>query len=255
MAENYLIRTVAEEPALANRIQALIDEVWPAFVTQGRTPKGHPFVIDWFGIYRRWPQYQIAVIDPTTNVLVAAINALTFAWDGDEHNLPDTGWDWVMHQARLDFEAGAMSKIVCALGATVKPDVRGQNLSRTLLELVKEQAKQDGYRRVIVPVRPNLKSRYPITPIDEYIAWTNEEGLPFDPWLRVHIRLGGRIVKACPQSTTLGGSVAEWEQWTGMKFPGSGQYTVPEMLAPLHVDREADQGIYVEPNVWVMHEV
>jgi hypothetical protein len=30
---------------------------------------------------------------------------------------------------------------------------------------------------------------------------------------------------------------------------------VPSGLATLHVDREADRGLYWEPNVWVVHAV
>ena len=32
----------------------------------------------------------------------------------------------------------------------------------------------------------------------EYIARTIPEGLPADPWLRVHARAGGQIVKVAP---------------------------------------------------------
>jgi hypothetical protein len=35
--------------------------------------------------------------------------------------------------------------------------------------------------------------------------------------------------------------------------PESGLYTVPGALVPVQVDAEKDEGIYVEPNVWVWH--
>jgi hypothetical protein len=49
------------------------------------------------------------------------------------------------------------------------------------------------------------------------------------------------------------GTVAEWEEWTGTRFPGDGQYTFPEGLAPVEIDREHDRGSYWEPNVWIVH--
>jgi GNAT superfamily N-acetyltransferase len=254
MEINYTVRSTADDPALAGRMQDLIEAVWPRYITQGSSPPGHPFHIDWFGIHKRWPHYQIALFDSADGELVACANGLTLAWDGDEQNLPDEGWDWAMHQGELDYKAGLPPKTACALSVTIRSDVRGQNLSRTLLELLRQQAHADGLARLIVPVRPNLKARYPITPIEEYLTWTNEEGLPFDPWLRVHVRMKARVVKACPRAVSIGGTVAEWEGWTGMKFPGSGAYIVPEMLAPLQIDRAADQGLYVEPNVWVVHD-
>ncbi|MEV4467804.1 hypothetical protein AB0J51_29785, partial [Micromonospora echinofusca] len=48
-------------------------------------------------------------------------------------------------------------------------------------------------------------------------------------------------------------TVAEWEQWTGLVFPDSGDYVIPDGLAPLRVDRELDQGTHTEPNLWFRH--
>ncbi|MEZ4637201.1 MAG: hypothetical protein R2873_08130 [Caldilineaceae bacterium] len=115
--------------------------------------------------------------------------------------------------------------------------------------------REHGLTRLIVPVRPNFKARYPLIPIDDYISWTNADGLPFDPWMRVHARLGARVLKPCHRAMTIGGRVAEWQEWTGVPLPGSGQYTLPELLSPLSVDRAADRCVYVEPNVWMEHVV
>jgi hypothetical protein len=49
-----------------------------------------------------------------------------------------------------------------------------------------------GNTDLIVPARPNKKSEYPDVPMEEYIARKGPQGLPFDPWLRVHTRLGGQ---------------------------------------------------------------
>ena len=52
----------------------------------------------------------------------------------------------------------------------------------------------------------------------------------------------------------ISGSVREWEKWTGLKFPQSGEYVVEGALVPVNVDVEEDIGVYVEPNVWMVHE-
>ena len=54
---------------------------------------------------------------------------------------------------------------------------------------------------------------------------------------------------------TITGTVSEWEAWTGMPFPDSGEYVVPGALVPVSIDRELDRGRYVEPNVWVLHRL
>ncbi|MCB0075363.1 MAG: hypothetical protein KDE20_28095, partial [Caldilineaceae bacterium] len=54
-------------------------------------------------------------------------------------------------------------------------------------------------------------------------------------------------------SMVIDGTVDEWEEWTGLRFPASGDYVVPGALVPVHMDRVANLGRYVEPNVWVRH--
>ncbi len=38
-----------------------------------------------------------------------------------------------------------------------------------------------------------------------------------------------------------------------MRFPDSGPYVIAGALEPIMIDREADVGTYVEPNVWMVH--
>ena len=102
-------------------------------------------------------------------------------------------------------------------------------------------------------MRPTLKPQYPLTPIEEFARWTRPDGAPLDPWLRTHWRLGGRIVATAPRSQTMTGTVEEWQAWTGMPFPSTGEYVIPRGLSTLHIDRTSDSGTYTEPNVWVQH--
>ena len=78
-------------------------------------------------------------------------------------------------------------------------------------------------------------------------------GTHLDPWLRTHERLGADIVKVAPESVVVTASVAEWEEWTKMALPESGAYVVSGALVPIEIDRERDEGVYVEPNVWMVH--
>ena len=108
---------------------------------------------------------------------------------------------------------------------------------------------------MFAPVRPTAKHLEPFTPIGEYVGRRTAEGLPADPWLRVHVRAGGVIVKIAPASMVIPGTIAEWSRWASMAFPASGQIAVPGALVPIHVSVEQDQAVYVEPNVWVRHSV
>jgi hypothetical protein len=124
-----------------------------------------------------------------------------------------------------------------------------------MVQAMRAVGQSRGFQYLVAPVRPNEKSKYPLISIDDYIKWTNEEGLPFDAWLRVHVRAGARIIKPCHEAMTIPGTRAEWEEWTGMKFPQSGRYVVSGALNPIEVNIEKDQGVYIEPNVWMVHEI
>jgi hypothetical protein len=38
-----------------------------------------------------------------------------------------------------------------------------------------------------------------------------------------------------------------------MTFPETGADVVPGALVPVEIDRERDEGLCVEPNVWMVH--
>jgi hypothetical protein len=250
-----MLETVAERPDLRHRIQALIRDVWPSYVIDSHIPTGHPMPYDWMGIYDRWPHLQFGLCDGDCRNLVAQGNALAFAWDGDAEDLPDEGWNWAIFRGEQDYQAGRTPTIACALSITLDPNRHGQNLSRNAVLAMRELARRAGFTRLLAPVRPNWKHRYPLIPMADYMRWTTPDGLPFDPWIRVHVRLGARLVKACNRSMVMAGTVAEWEEWCNLPLPASGIYTVPGLLSTLRVDREADECVCFEPNVWVEHRL
>jgi hypothetical protein len=73
--------------------------------------------------------------------------------------------------------------------------------------------------------------------------------------MRVHSRLGARIAKVCEHSMIIRGTATDWHQWTGLHFPESGDYVVPGGLTPMEMDRNTDCGQYLEPNVWMIHDL
>ena len=90
-------------------------------------------------------------------------------------------------------------------------------------------------------------------PIERYIEWRRDDGAHFDPWIRIHERVGGEIIAAAPRSMVMRKPVSDWEEWIGMRFPEDGEYVFPHGLATLVV--RDGIGEHVEPNVWIRHSV
>ena len=196
----------------------------------------------------------IDTADPGTAIGRAFAVPFVFGEHGRDE-LPDSGWDGVIRWAHEDVALGRRPNAVSALEITLRPELRGQGASRVVLDAMRRQAGVLGYRQVFAPVRPTAKHLEPFTPMAEYVARRTAEGLPADPWLRVHVRAGGEIVKIAPTSMVIAGRLAEWRRWSGMPLPESGFVAVPGALSPLCVSVEQDSAVYVELNVWIRHSI
>jgi len=238
----------SERPELWDRIGDLSAEVWPEYNRHGDVMNQY-----WGRLYDELPDFQFALYDEERDEVLAEGHTIPCAWDGTPAGL-GPGIDHVMVAGFALREAGGAPNALSALAAEVRPAQRERGLSAVILRAMVDLAAGAGLEHVVAPVRPSWKDRYPLTPIERYVRWTDGEGRPFDPWIRVHLRLGGWIAAPVPHSLHITGKVAEWESWTGLAYPESGDYVFPHGLAPLHVDREADEGSYWEPNVWIVHQ-
>jgi hypothetical protein len=243
---NYTQYTLSGRPELQPQIDELSRRAWPEFLLHG--DDGHWHLL--FGIFK---PYQLLLCD-AAGELLAVGHCVPLRWDGSLADLPAT-IEEILVRAKRSFELEQTPNTFSALAAMVQPEQRGQRLSQAVIQEMKTLAAQSGCSALIAPVRPNWKSRYPLTPMERYVQWQRPDGSVFDPWLRVHWRLGAQPLCVAPNVLTVEGTVQEWETWTGMAFPESGRYVVPGALEPVEIDREQDLGRYQEPNFWMKHDV
>ncbi len=227
----------ADRPDLRERRGELDD--FPEFMFHNAMGRKY-----WDRLYTDFAAFQLALLDG--DELIGEVHALSLPIVGDQ--LP-SGWDEAFERG---MEAGG-GNVVSLLAISVKPKARGKGLPALLIAEVQNIAREAGQESVIAPVRPTLKDRYPLIPIERYVEWRRDDGSHFDPWIRAHERLGGVVVGACRDSMLIQAPIADWEEWTGMRFPEDGMYIVPGMLAPLEVHEGV--GTHVEPNVWMRHAV
>ncbi|KAB8071264.1 hypothetical protein BDV29DRAFT_197466 [Aspergillus leporis] len=177
-----------------------------------------------------------------------------------------------------------------ALSVVVNPDHRSKGLAERVIEHMKEIAREESLHVLVVPLRPTRKADFPTTEIIDYVFWTHGQknkrdadstkgfgristiNPPFDPWIRKHVLLGGKVIKVARNSMAVEGDMAQWEEWTGINFKdlASGSEVVkgnwkqgqswveiclPGGLVPLKYYPEEERFVYTEPNVWLYHDL
>ncbi|HLL68058.1 MAG TPA: N-acetyltransferase [Micromonosporaceae bacterium] len=204
-----------------------------------------------------YPEFTIVAVDPADpDVPVAKMCTLPFSWAADPaRTLPPGGYDHVVLSAAGNRLVGRRGNLVSAVEAMVQPAMRGRGISKMMLAEVCRNTVRLGYDALVAPVRPNRKHEHPDLPMASYLALRRDDGLPVDPWLRVHLAAGARVVGVAPRSMIITGTLAEWRSWTGLPFDLPGPVLVPEALVPVHCDPANDVATYVEPNVWVHHSL
>ena len=239
--------SLQDRPDLAPAHDAVGGAVWPEFMLHDPVAESN-----WDAILAAFPHLQVALVEGEQ--IAAVINAVAYRYEGALSDLPDRGVDWGVEKSVADHQAGVVPNTLMGLQVVVAASHRGQGLARVATQEMIALAQRQGMEQVLLPVRPNCKAGFPLIPMKDYLTWRTKDGRAFDPWMRVHEGLGGQVLGICPQSMIIPGTVTEWQDWTGQVFPGTGQYTVPGALCPVEIDIAADQGVYTEPNVWVLHK-
>jgi hypothetical protein len=236
--------TVAERPDLVERAWEDTSDTIPEYNNHGDVINAY-----WGRLSEERPEFQFLLLSDDDEILARG-HSLPVRWDGSVADLP-AGIDGAI--ARGFDDDGA--NVLCAMLIAVPRTHQGRGLSPVAVAAMRDLAGRRNLAALIAPVRPSWKERYPLVPIERYARWIRADGFLFDPWMRVHERAGATVLKPEPRSLRITGTVAEWEEWTQMAFPQSGDYWFPRGLATVEIDRDADSGSYWEPNVWMHHTV
>lgn len=227
------------------QLDALFDGAFPAFITADAVVRTYVWrVREWFA--------DLNIVLVSGDQPVATGWGVPIRWNGEVSDLPAGYTDAIRRAVELRESAGqADTFVVC--GGIVDPAMGRRGIAGELIGVLRDLPAAADLARVVAPVRPTLKATYPLTPIETFSTWRRDDGLPLDPWLRTHVRTGGRVLASAPHSQTMTGTVEEWERWTSLTLPSTGHYVIPHGLSPLYIDREANLGTYTEPNIWVQH--
>jgi len=237
------ISVLADRPDLAEAMWDM-DSPWPEFMRHD--PIGGLF---YRNVQERFADYVLIGQDDAGEVVALAFS-IPFQLDGSD--LPVNGWDGVIRAGVLGAFDGTVPDAISAIEIAIRPDHQNQGLSAQMLVAMRDNAARHGFPELVAPVRPSHKPDVH-TPMEDYAFRVRDDGLPVDPWLRVHVRAGGVIDKIAPRSMVIPGTVEEWREWTGLPFDTTGPVEVPRALATVWCDIEHGTATYVEPNVWLRH--
>jgi hypothetical protein len=244
----FRVVTVAQQPDLEAVLVAADRDAYPPFLMHSA------FADLWPSIYEEFPEYQFALLDSQTDTVLAHGNSVPFRWDGNVASLPDSALT-LARLARSARRAGTVTTALGALQAVVHVEHQARGLSPRILKTMAALADRRHLADLFAPIRPTHKERYPLIDMEAYAQWQRSDGLPQDPWMRVHHQLGAKPVGVPRAWATVTGSRAQWEDWTGMPLPQTGAYVIPGGLVPVDIDIEADQGRYEEPHVWMHYRI
>ena len=254
--ERLAVATLAERPELRAQVFAAeFSAAVPEFMRHD--PVAALYYAD--RALDRYLDFALAAFDrDMPDRVIARSFSVPFAFrDGTtgRNELPPSGWDAAIRWADADWRAGRRATAISALEIIVLPAYRGRGVAQGMLAAMLANTWARGFGDLYAPLRPSDKHHEPHTPFADYVARVRTDGLPQDSWVRTHVRAGARIVRIAPCSMVIGGTLAEWSSWTGMNFDRSGAVVVAGALSPVHVSREQDHAVYVEPNLWVHHRI
>lgn len=210
----------------------------------------------WRYVFKHLREHLVVLVDAKKPQRPLGIG-LAFPFVLGDRALSDEGLTWMVELAVQCHADGLVPDCYGVGGISIAPKHRGRGLAEVILGHFKEQAVAMGLRALVIAVRPTMKGAYPLVEQSEYARWVlrRDPLLPFDPWLRLHVKNGGVIVGTCAQSLVIEASVKQFEELTGLECHGSGNYVFPGCVAPATVDVDRNRVLYVEEDVWVQYKL
>lgn len=234
------ILNLLSNPEYERAARDLNKKGWPRYLLSWDCP-------GWDEIFERFKEYQLIACEGKN--LAGLGFTVPLFYEGELREIEDDLSALILKALAQDKQKISPNRLL-ALSAVVSEENKGKGASALILKAMKEKALEKKFKSVLLPTRPILKYKYPLIPIKEYAFWKNEQGEPFDPWTRLHSRLGGKIFKTSECCIEIKGSSLKWQEWTGLSLLSIGDYLIPGGLSPMRYDKTSDIGFYRMPCVW-----
>jgi GNAT superfamily N-acetyltransferase len=206
------VRSRADAPHLKKAALAIEQAAWSNLGYLSYTRAHYEYYAELLDAY---PEFQLCLVDSETDYPVAVANSVPFVCSGPD-DLPPEGWDWVVETAARNKDR--KPNMLGGLAVSVSAVHRSKGYARAMIRSLIDLAKSKGLNGVVVPVRPSAKALHPWVPIADYMAWTDDSGRPYDPWIRSHCSVGGKLIGPCERSMVVHEPISFWENWSKKRF-------------------------------------
>ncbi|KAB8028092.1 non-ribosomal peptide synthetase [Fluviispira multicolorata] len=240
----YRMFTLAQRPELLKNLNIIHSSSWPKYF------EGSDILMKiWPKIYSEFSEFQTFIVDGKDEI-AAVGNSIPIYWDGTIADLPN-GWDYALENAFKETKNKPNTLFI--LAGIVTESFQSKGLSSEILKIFKSIAKANKLQRILVAVRPTGKAQFPEVNFTDWCSTRREDGQLLDNWLRMHERIGGKILKIDLKSQYIKAKISDWESWTNTPIMNSGLVHLPETLQAAEVDFSDDSVTYYDPAVWVEH--
>ncbi len=243
----YYQFTLSQMPQLELAMNAAHHQSWPKYFSGSPALKKY-----WPSLYDLFPDYQYCMLDESGNVACVA-NGIPINWDFHDGDFLPT-WDQALALAFEQYATGVKPNAVLGLSGIVLSEFQGKGLSNCLAKGFRALAASHGLQYFWGPVRPVGKLEFPQLTIEQWANEKTQAGEPKDFWLRVHARLGAKILGVNARAQEVKGTIQNWEEWLQVPLDGLESYTHPTLLQPVILDHVKNIGIYHDPTIWVCHQ-
>jgi GNAT superfamily N-acetyltransferase len=209
-------------------------------------------------IAQKFPETQLLLRNQQGSI-VATMTAVRIDWDGNPASL--TTWDAVVGE---NVETGDYIKTykpegttLCITSSAIDPPLQGKGLAPLLMRGMQQTAQELGIHHLIGPFRPSGYGDYKLAhgSVDfaEYCAMTQENGEPFDPWLRSTFRIGLKPLRIEERSMVVDVPIRTFGEYQRTYHPQKWKEVEKDKWECGETGSwfvHGDRAIYIEPNIW-----
>ena len=123
-------------------------------------------------------------------------------WSGEATALP-RGWQGAVREVYQNAVGRrATCNTLVGLFIKVEDDFRGSGWAAEMIRRMKATVARCGLSALIIPLRlpRRYEKQYADIPFEEFAQLRREDGEYLDHWLRLHVRLGARVIGSCDTS-------------------------------------------------------